>query len=62
MAEVYNEAVFDLLVSPDDGHEKLQIVKKGKETVVQVRSPFGVQAPPEYVPITQWIQDSKKKL
>lgn len=36
MVEVYNEAVFDLLVSPDDGHEKLQIIKKGKETVVQV--------------------------
>ena len=36
MVEVYNEAVFDLLVAPDDGHEKLQIIKKGKETVVQV--------------------------
>ena len=34
--EVYNEAVFDLLVPPSEGHEKLQIVKRGKETVVQV--------------------------
>lgn len=33
---MYNEAVFDLLVPPSEGHEKLQIVKKGKETVVQV--------------------------
>lgn len=33
---MYNEAVFDLLVAPDDGHEKLQIVRRGKDTVVQV--------------------------
>ena len=34
--EVYNEAVYDLLVPPNEGHEKLQIVKQGKDTVVQV--------------------------
>lgn len=34
--EVYNEAVFDLLVPPSDIHEKLQVIKKGKETVIQV--------------------------
>ena len=28
--------MFDLLVPPSEGHEKLQIVKKGKETVAQV--------------------------
>ena len=33
---MYNEAVFDLLVPPNEGHEKLQIVRLGKETVVQV--------------------------
>ena len=36
IVEVYNEAVFDLLVPSSEGHEKLHIVKKGKDTVVQV--------------------------
>ena len=43
--EVYNEAVFDLLVPPSEGHEKLQIVKKGKETVVQVSCTTDGNAP-----------------
>ena len=36
MVEVYNEAVYDLLVSPDEGHEKLVIQKRGKDIVVPV--------------------------
>ena len=36
MVEVYNECVYDLLVPPSEGHEKLQIQKKGKDVVVPV--------------------------
>ena len=37
MVEVYNESVYDLLVSPDEGHEKLTIQSKGKNVTVPVR-------------------------
>lgn len=36
MVEVYNESVYDLLVSPDEGHEKLQLQKKGNDVIVPV--------------------------
>ena len=36
MVEVYNECVYDLLVPPSEGHEKLQIQKRGKDVVVPV--------------------------
>ncbi len=39
MVEVYNEAVYDLLVPPDEGHEKLTIQKQGKNVTVPVSSP-----------------------
>ena len=34
--EVYNECVYDLLVPPSEGHDKLQIQKRGKDVVVPV--------------------------
>ena len=36
IVEVYNECVYDLLVPPSEGHEKLQVQKRGKEVVVPV--------------------------
>ncbi len=36
MVEVYNEAVYDLLASPDEGHQKLQLQNKGKNVAVPV--------------------------
>lgn len=36
MVEVYNESVYDLLVSPDEGHEKLTIQNKGKNVTIPV--------------------------
>jgi len=36
MVEVYNEAIYDLLASPEDFHEKLTIQKKGKDIVIPV--------------------------
>lgn len=36
MVEVYNESVYDLLVSPEEGHEKLQLQKKGNDVIVPV--------------------------
>ena len=36
MVEVYNEAVYDLLVPLDEGHEKLQVQKRGKDVVIPV--------------------------
>ena len=36
MVEVYNEAIYDLLVAPNEVHTKLQILKKGKDVVVPV--------------------------
>ena len=36
MVEVYNESVYDLLVPPEDGHEKLTIQSKGKNVSVPV--------------------------
>ena len=38
MVEVYNESVYDLLVSPEEGHEKLQLQKKGNDVIVPVSS------------------------
>ncbi len=38
MVEVYNEAVYDLLASPDEGHQKLQLQNKGKNVAVPVSS------------------------
>lgn len=44
MVEVYNESVYNLLASPTEIHEKLQVLKKGKTvivpglTVIEVRS------------------------
>ena len=37
MVEVYNEAIYDLLVAPNEVHVKLQIQKKGKDVVIPVR-------------------------
>ena len=34
--EVYNECVYDLLVPPSEGHDKLQIQKREKDVVVPV--------------------------
>ena len=39
MVEVYNESVYDLLVSPDEGHEKLQLQKRGNDVIVPVSLP-----------------------
>lgn len=39
MVEIYNEAIFDLLVPRNEGTEKLQIQKKGKDIMIPV-SPF----------------------
>ena len=36
MVEVYNESIYDLLKSPNEVQEKLQIQKKGKEMHVPV--------------------------
>lgn len=36
MVEVYNESVYDVLVSPEEGHEKLQLQKKGNDVIVPV--------------------------
>ena len=36
IVEVYNECVYDLLVPPSEGHDKLQIQKRGKDVVVPV--------------------------
>uniref|UniRef100_A0A1X7T4I7 Kinesin motor domain-containing protein n=1 Tax=Amphimedon queenslandica TaxID=400682 RepID=A0A1X7T4I7_AMPQE len=36
MVEVYNESIYDLLKSPNEVQEKLQIHKKGKELHVPV--------------------------
>ena len=37
MMEVYNESVYNLLVSSTDAHEKLTIQQRGKEVIVVVR-------------------------
>lgn len=36
MVEVYNESVYDLLTSPSEVREKLQIQKNGKDIIVPV--------------------------
>ena len=36
MVEVYNESVYDVLVPPEEGHEKLQLQKKGNDVIVPV--------------------------
>ena len=36
MVEVYNESVYDVLASSDDGHQKLQLQNKGKNVTVPV--------------------------
>ena len=36
MVEVYNESVYDVLVSPEEGLEKLQLQKKGNDVIVPV--------------------------
>ena len=36
MVEVYNESVYDLLVSPEEGHDKLQLQKKANDVIVPV--------------------------
>ena len=36
MVEIYNEAIFDLLVPRNEGTEKLQIQKKGKDIMIPV--------------------------
>ena len=36
MVEIYNECIYDLLISPNEVHEKLQIQKKGKSIHVPV--------------------------
>lgn len=41
MVEVYNESVYDLLVPPEDGHEKLTIQKQGRDVVVVVSNNCG---------------------
>jgi sporulation protein YlmC with PRC-barrel domain len=41
MVEVYNESVYDLLVSPEEGHEKLQLQKKGNDVIVPVSIVIG---------------------
>ena len=38
MVEVYNESVYDLLVAPEEGHEKLQLQKRGNDVIVPVSS------------------------
>ena len=38
MVEVYNESVYNLLASPTEIHEKLQVLKKGKTVVVPVHT------------------------
>ena len=47
IVEVYNECVYDLLVPPSEGHEKLQVQKRGKEVVVPVSGyvPAGAHDP-----------------
>ena len=42
MVEVYNESVYDLLVSPEEGHEKLQLQKRGNDVVVPVSCKFNL--------------------
>lgn len=36
MVEVYNESIYDLLISPNEVHEKLQVQKKGKSVHIPV--------------------------
>ena len=38
MVEVYNESVYNLLASPTEIHEKLQVLKKGKTVIVPVHT------------------------
>ena len=40
MVEVYNESVYDLLVSPEEGHEKLQLQKKGNDVIAIVSTTY----------------------